>query len=247
MICKGCGEEKELIDAHIIPKWVYMNLRSDSNHLNLILSSEHNKNSRISRSNKGDYDKTILCKECDSVFEKWDGFAKRLLVDEFNNFKEIRDNGELLAWDMGKIDHRSLVYFFLSILWRSSISHRPFSRGVQLGTHEKIIKSILWERKLDNYPCYSVVLFKFYQDKDNTIEKTIFSPELVKYDGINHYHLYLAGYKAIIKIDRNRKNPNFSKFEIKENNCLILAKPFGQSKEENYLKSCKNRYQKHTK
>jgi hypothetical protein len=79
VICKGCGKNKKLIKAHIIPKSFYMNLRGDANHLNIISG---NVKERQIRSNIGDYDTNILCKDCDTIMEKYDDYGNKLLLDQ---------------------------------------------------------------------------------------------------------------------------------------------------------------------
>ena len=52
---------------------------------------------RIGRSNTGDYDQTILCRECDQFLGKFDDYGKRVLIDDVLKQKDIRADGEVLA------------------------------------------------------------------------------------------------------------------------------------------------------
>jgi hypothetical protein len=48
MLCKGCGEDKILIKAHIIPRSFCMDLRNDENRLDIV-STNINQKKGLSR------------------------------------------------------------------------------------------------------------------------------------------------------------------------------------------------------
>jgi hypothetical protein len=244
VICKGCEKNKSLIDAHIIPKSFYMNLRSDSNHLDVFQSSIPE---RKSRSFKGEYDQTILCKECDSVFEKSDDYAKKLLIDKFSSFKELHQNNTLVGWDIGAIELGKLKHFFLSVLWRASITQRPFFKRVKLGPHENHIKNIVLGKSEDIHNWYTIVLSKFIPKAGTSIEKTIMDPDFLKFNGLNYYRLYLAGYTVWLKVDKRQSQDGMAKLEINDKQAFIVARDFSGSKESEVLTSAISNYIQHNK
>lgn len=244
MTCRGCGKEKDLIDAHIIPKSFYMNLRADSNHLDVFHNAYPD---RKMRSFKGEYDQELLCKECDSVFEKSDDYAKKLLIDRFSSFKELHRSGELIGWDMGRIDYKTLKHFFLSVLWRASITSRPFFKRVTLGPHESIIKSIIWGNEVDKNNTYTIVLSKFVPKKDSSIEQTIMDPDWLKMNGLNYYRIYFAGYTAWIKVDKRKPEEIFERLELSDKQTIVVARDFDTSKEQNILSKSVTEYLRHNK
>src|SRR6218665_2718976 len=125
-ICRYCHEEKKLCDAHIIPRSFLGKRRF------LKLSTE---NRFIDRSPKGPYDRGILCADCDRKIGVYDGYAKELLLARLSHFS-LR-NG-LLCIPQKEFDYLQLKKFFISVLWRASISkHEAFSI-VSLGEYEKI-------------------------------------------------------------------------------------------------------------
>lgn len=64
MICKGCGSDKKLIKAHIIPESFFAGLKTPGNHL--LMVSDTLKYPK--RAPLGPYDKEILCHDCEQVF-----------------------------------------------------------------------------------------------------------------------------------------------------------------------------------
>ena len=133
MNCRGCGKSSTLIKAHIIPRSFYMGLRDGDNHLS-VLSSEPDVRSR--RSNTGDYDREILCQACDSYLGRFDEYGKKVLLDEVFPHQPISRSGIVAGWEIEGCDPVRLEKFFLSIIWRASISSRDFFERVKLGSLE---------------------------------------------------------------------------------------------------------------
>ena len=110
MNCKGCGEDKKLIKAHIIPEAFFMGLRFGNDEVPLIISGksgEHPKRSPI-----GEYDKNILCHDCEGVFQKLDDYGARVLLEK--KFKHIPHNvkGVTQFFRVENIDYLFLKKFF---------------------------------------------------------------------------------------------------------------------------------------
>jgi hypothetical protein len=211
MVCRGCGEDKELIDAHIIPKWVYRDLKRNEDHLLVIeAGAERPLKSRI-----GDYDPTILCADCDQHLGIFDDYGKHVLVDKQPEWETIIRRGELVAWSLTGINPSRLEKFLLSILWRGSISQRPFFSGVRLGPHEDSLRDYLWSDQ-QAHKHFGCVLAKFSKSKVVAhLEKTPRSPGLVKkINGRNYYKLYLAGFVAFIRVDKRPPTPPFASYEL---------------------------------
>ena len=59
--CKFCGQEKKLIDAHIVPKSFYLGLKEKDKYLSI-----NSRTAKYTIQQKGGYDKNILCETCDS-------------------------------------------------------------------------------------------------------------------------------------------------------------------------------------
>ena len=229
MNCKGCGENKKLIKAHIIPKSFYMDLRGDANHLNVVPSD---KDVRESRSNIGDYDQNILCKECDSIIESYDDYGKKVLLDDNPNLVPYYRNGELLGWELSEFNSTRLKLFFLSILWRASISSRHFFRRITLGEYEDVLKELIWSGGDDGNRTFGVILAKFLPANIAGVEKSILDPDNLQIEERNYYRLYLGGYNAWIRVDDSGPAQRFKNLEISENaNLKIVPRSFQNSKE----------------
>ncbi len=80
--CKFCGQEKKLIDAHIIPKNFYLMRKKDRY---LCINS---KTCKYIIQQKGGYDSNILCGDCDNhILGEFDKEGYRILLGDFSKYK----------------------------------------------------------------------------------------------------------------------------------------------------------------
>jgi len=215
MICKLCDRETKLIKAHIIPEKFFICLRSEKKAPEL---HSNVKNVYPKRIPIGIYDKNILCAACDNKIGVWDNYAQNLLLGEFSEENAIHVNGEKVAYKIENYDFDKLKLFFLSIIWRASISSEPFYEKINLGPYQDVIKKMILNADPGAEDQYQVVLAKF---SDPNI-KSILDPHMDKFDHVNFIRVYLTGFVAYIKVDK-RKCPGFmNDLFMRGNEPLIL-------------------------
>ena len=213
MICKLCGENKKLIKSHIIPEGFYRPLRSGS----MVPEIHSNINGVFpKRSPIGIYDKSILCEKCDKYSGLWDGYAQQLLIQDFSEELAVQKGNTKAAYKIDNFDYKQLKLFFLSILWRASISSQPFYSRIQIGSHERILKEMITAEDPGEPYDYAVSLAKFSDPSVNAM----LDPHKKSFDGINYCQLYITGFVLYIKVDK-REPPDFLK-EL----CLKRDPPF---------------------
>lgn len=229
MKCKACHSDRPLIKAHIIPRSFYMDLRADDGFLNVIPSVLSD---RVTKSNIGDYDPSILCHACDQLLGVFDDYGKQVLIDETHPFEEISKAGVVAGWIINDCDPVRLEKFFLAILWRASISSRSFFREVRLGPYEKMLKDYLWSEDADHIS-FGCVVAKFHSSRnESTLEKMMLSPGRFKNQGINYYRLYLGGYMIWIRVDKRKPTDTIGSCELSSNmQPVFFKKPFDNSNE----------------
>jgi hypothetical protein len=213
MNCKLCGENEKLIKAHIIPEGFFRPLRSGKTmpeiHSNI-------KGVFPKRSPIGIYDNTILCEKCDKYLGVWDAYAQKLLIQNFSEELAVQKGKTKAAYKIDKYDYTQLKLFFLSILWRASISSQPFYSKVQIGPHENILKEMIADGEPGEPFDYAVSLAKF-SDPGVTV---MLDPHKKRFDGINYCQFYITGFVLYIKVDK-REPPGFLK-----DLCLKRDPPF---------------------
>lgn len=226
MICKGCSKNKKLIKAHVIPESFFVGLRDEKKAPLLITDKKDHYPKKIPI---GIYDKTILCRECEDIFQKFDDYAQSLLLKEEHTHTDIIQNGVLVGYSISNVDVDTLKLFFLSLLWRASISKMEFYSKINLGPHEQIIKKLVWEGDSGEEDQYSFVVAKF---TDGDLGRGILDPHMERWFGINYARFYMFGYVVYIKLDK-RSTPKFLKpYVVKRGqDVIVLGRRLSQSKE----------------
>jgi len=133
--CKLCQKEKDLRDSHLIPAGIIRQLREPSlgNPHPIVVTDKI-----VVQSAKPikDY---VLCHDCENLFSK-KGEAwvighmaregKFLIYDALKKSKPIAADNDIAVYagsQIPEIDVDKLVYFALSVFWRSAV-HRVLSR-----------------------------------------------------------------------------------------------------------------------
>ncbi|MCX5831208.1 MAG: hypothetical protein NT140_04875 [Deltaproteobacteria bacterium] len=168
------------------------------------------------RSPIGIYDKTILCEKCDQYLGILDGYAQKLLIQDFSEELAVRNVNTKMAYKIDKYDYKKLKLFFLSVLWRASISSQSFYRKIEIGAHENIIKGMIRYEDPGEPFEYSVSLAKFSDPR----MIAMLDPHKKRLDGINYCQIYMTGFVVYIKVDK-REPPVFLR-EL----CLSKDPPF---------------------
>jgi hypothetical protein len=237
--CKFLHEEKKLVkQSHIIPNFFLKDLILESNEKNIVtLNGKRKKPIQTLY-----FEKYILSYEAESFFSKLETYAK----DFFTNFNYPLfkcTNGEFNGgYQITNADYKKLKAFFISIIWRSSISNREEFCDIKLGKLEEVARSFLLDYFNDNYietkifDLLIIKLNKINNTKYPTLNKFISTPFKIKHNDVNFLCLFLGGFQIDIKCD-SRKMPNhLRELVVKDNNFLVLDKEFENSKEFKQLK-----------
>jgi hypothetical protein len=174
--CKLCGQEKSLLrKSHIIPEFMYASLFDEHHKLNLFAPAQFAAgNRRIARPSSGEYESGILCQECDNeLLGSLESYAYRSFYATDVDFsdKAIFEAGRT---EMGipltrvtNVKYREFKLFLLSILWRASISTRPFFDEVHLGPYQEKVRQMLLTGDPGTQDLFPILLFSW--EMDNTI------------------------------------------------------------------------------
>lgn len=231
MKCSGCKKEKNLINAHVIPEAFFVGLREKNQLPKLVTDT---KGVYPKRCPIGVYDKNILCKDCEERFQQVDNYGVDLLLKKEHKQEKLMYKERIAGYKITSFDYSLLKLFFISILWRASISKHTFYSKVDLGPFEDIAKNLIWNNdpgEIEIFPC---VLAKF---TDNKVGRIMFDPHREKFYGINQYRFYLFGYVLYIKVDQQKKSEFYEYFGIsKRKDLIIIGRNFNNSKEFPVLK-----------
>jgi hypothetical protein len=230
MKCHLCLEDKKLIKAHIIPESFFLPLRFGKRapEIHTNIDGKHSKRSPV-----GIYDTSILCSECANTIGDWDNYAQQLLLKEFNEDLAVYDGSKKVAYKIDSFDYEKLKLFFISVLWRASISSHYFFKRVKLGPYESVARKMILENEPGSAEDFSVVIAKFSEPNVTGI----LDPHKDKYDGVNFYRFYMTGFVIYVKVDK-RNTPEFlKKFYIRKSKPIwILLRDLYKSKDGKIMK-----------
>jgi len=213
--CRLCLQDKKLIKAHIIPEGFFRLLRHEN------IAPEMHSNTPGSfpkRMQVGTYDSTILCSECDGKMAPWDDYGQQVLIHRFPEAVKIALQRKTVAWKIEKFDYRRLKLFFMSVLWRASVSKQTFYKRISLGPFEDRLRTMILNEDPGDSQEFAIVLARF-EDVEIT---AMLDPHPEKFDGISFCRFYLSGFVVYIKVDK-RPTPSFlTDLHLREDRPLIV-------------------------
>jgi hypothetical protein len=150
------------------------------------------------RSHTGEYDRSILCADCDNVLGRWDEYACHVLVEKVARQPvKTGPNGQQ-CYSLLSYDYDKFKLFFLSVLWRMSISTRPLFRNVKLGPFESQLRHRLLRSDAGVTEDFAVFIYR-HVDEFGSSMMLATRPE--RLHGVKVYNVGLPGYLAVIKVD----------------------------------------------
>ena len=174
---------------------------------------------------KGEYDKYILCKNCETYLSKFESYAKGTLYGEGNPKKHLpiiktyksKDGFEYA--NCKNVDYIKFKVFLISILWRASISKREFFKEVNLGPHEEIMREMIVNgnaKKVDDYP---ILLLNIKAGKESR-SKIIGQPVKLRQGTRTLYIFMIEGTLFLYNVSGNQIPKIFTKATIRPSNEL---------------------------
>jgi len=211
MPCKLCGQDRELIQAHIIPRSFF---EIDPSTSPRILSNAEGRHPR--RSPSGIYDPDLVCELCERVFAPYDDYAQDLLLRRREAQEPIVCGGEPIAFLYRTVDYCRLKLFFLAVLWRASRSTHDFFSSVDLGSHEVTVREAILSGNPGDAEPYAVVLARFPQ------QLGMLNPHSTRFSDVNFVQIYLAEYVAYLKVDQRLTPEPFREFVFTPGAPLVI-------------------------
>jgi hypothetical protein len=204
-ICRMCGEERKLIEAHIIPRSLYPFENGEP----LVKTYKDTPTGEVRQgaSRKGEYDSGIVCEECERLFSKPDDYAcdlfKRRFDDWFTVRTGVRLRDRMRYYECDTFEYDLLKRFVLSLLWRAHHSQRSFFKRVDVGPkHEKKLKQFLTSEAPIPPETYPFTLRCF----DSREHQVVMDPVRERIQQRTYYRFYFLHFILDVQVD-NRSMP----------------------------------------
>jgi hypothetical protein len=173
------------------------------------------------RSRQGVYDQGILCGPCDNIIGKWDQYAQEILTMDMARFTLIADNGKIGGWELPDYNYSLLKLFFISLVWRASISTHPFYRNISIGSKfEEKARLMLRNNNPGDAHDFGVVIARFTEP----LGHAFFDSHTERVRAINQVRFYVAGFIAYMKVDARPYDPELEHFLLADGKPLRIIK-----------------------
>lgn len=226
--CKLCGQDKPLVNAHIIPESMYPFEGTPRQPLQVVASE---KRGMRRQSPKGEYDPNLVCAGCEARFGPWDDYAARLLRRKPQDKDYLVGNKCEGAYQVQTYSYEKLKLFFISLLWRASETQRLAFSEVNVGPkYTKRIAEMICQSNPGDAEEFATFLIRYTHPRD--AHKAVMTPQKQRWDGIFFYRFYLGGYMAGVKVDKRSAPPPYSRFVLRPGKpLLICVMPFQKTAE----------------
>jgi hypothetical protein len=133
--CRLCLASAKLRESHIIPRSIISLIRDGT--LNNRFIELYNNTDKIIQDGPKEY---LLCNDCEQKIGHYEKYFKESIHLSRHGI-EISHNQQDVT--ISNIDYGKLKLFFLSLLWRMSVSSRPEFDNVCIGNDEEIIRRMI--------------------------------------------------------------------------------------------------------
>ncbi len=235
--CKLTGTIGEPVEAHIIPRSL---LQLDGKPGKMIFFGE--KHYREQRAPIGVYDQTILTHEGESHFSNCDDYAAKFFLNR-GNYNEGKNalirmhEGTPILAEIEESKQNDLKFFCMAVLWRASVSSRPFFKEVDLGNkHEARLKELILAKSVGEQDEYGVVLMRHIDTPECGLP--INAPNRDRQDKVLLYRFNLPQFSFVIKADMRPMPSDLRQFQVGASDKLrmILLDPFKSSEQYRLLR-----------
>jgi hypothetical protein len=230
MICQLCGQDRKLIDAHVIPRSFHRLDSKDPTPAKLVTNVEGRYPQKI---RKGVYDQEILCEQCERRFSPWDNYGAQLFIKDWPNFAPIMNGAEQVGYELPTYDYPLLKLFFLSVLWRAAVSTHVMYSKIDLGPREAALKQSILSGDPGNADHFGVVLQGF-----DVANVGFLDPQLERLCNLRFARFYLSHVIAFIKVDSQPFDEPLKSLCLGAQTSLtVLMKPFMTSPERRVMRN----------
>lgn len=186
--CRLCGDDRPLLDSHILPEFIY---RPSYDHRRTAVLLDL-RTGRKRKRQKG-FTERLLCSVCEGKFSRWETYFANAW---FNRAKSQRppaiSNGGLIQ--IPDLDYAQFKLFHLSLIWRAGVSRLSAFSNVRLGTQATKLRKRLLESDPggpSEYPFFGIAL------RDPTTsgfqDRLVIEPEAARVGGHAVYTFLFGG------------------------------------------------------
>ncbi|MCP9828665.1 hypothetical protein KBZ19_09220 [Synechococcus sp. L2F] len=220
--CRLCHAEKNLVEAHIIPRHFYHSIRNSGIGFGAgelvprIYAAGSNRKPKQCQS--GIFDSNMLCADCDQkVIGPWDKYAQELFLRSFP--KQLATSMRIPAfYCVDSFDYSRLKLFFLSVLWRSAVTEQEFFDQVDIQGSEEKIRRMLLEGNPGASEEFPVMAVRY----EGPFSEVMISPLRADIDEARIYHFRVPRYGWFHQTNDAPIGREIEFFRVRPNKPLLI-------------------------
>jgi hypothetical protein len=167
--CTLCLENKKLIKAHIIPDFNFKKIY-DKKHKLYKVPLNITPDFVTKKVSMSEYDKNLLCKECDNKLSKFESYFDKVLNggsfinSELPEYMQQQNQHGIRSILIKNINYKLTKLYLISLLWRASATSRSNYKDIKLIQIEenKLREMLFYEKpgEPEDYPCILMTYIK---------------------------------------------------------------------------------------
>lgn len=191
-VCRLCNEIAKLQNSHIMPRFAIKFIRDKK--LKHRFYEIFGKQKRIIQDGPKEY---LLCTKCEQQIGKYEKYFKEAIYRNKHGVKRSHDGQSFV---IENFEYKKIKLFFLSLLWRASISSRAEFENVSLDYNEDILRKMIAEENPGHSSKFSISAIvplingKYYEGWG-----TVFFD--LKYEQTDIYSIVIGGILYAISMD----------------------------------------------
>ena len=181
--CRLCQAVAPLSRSHVLPEFLFTSLYDEKHRFIEVVDMLRGK---VTRGQKG-YRERLLCAKCESLLNRYERHARIMFVDP------LPPKVSKLRRSYPNLEYPRLKLFFLSVLWRASISSLDIFKHVNLGPHEERIRQMVLNGDPGGADAYPTLLWVLNFNGDQ-LRDFIVEPTHMRVEGRKCYRFVMGGF-----------------------------------------------------
>jgi len=217
-ICSLCATSPATIKkSHIIPKFLYDYIQDGTDKMPMFNLENL---ARITSFRNGIYEEGLLCQNCENkILGSLDTYGAEFIKGRINSkIVFSKSNNSINATG---IDYIRLKLFFLSILWRASISKHDFFNEIDLQEHEMSVREMLLNHNPGSEECYRIVAVGI-KANDNTLVRLILKPAIALLESERFAVFFISGFVYLISLEKESSLELFASGYLSEQGNMTI-------------------------
>jgi len=198
-VCRLCGRETELAESHVLPKWMFKDMRDASDrHRMAELKIGEKAGIRITQDGPT---QPLLCQSCDNSFSDIERYAERFLTQKVLPRVQEPISLQYRALGFRPVDYEKLKLFWILNLFRMSIAQLSYFREVRLDRScEADLKTMLLDRDPGSESVFAVTALLPVDETaglgkvfNKALSQIVLMPSVISWEGATIVRLVCAG------------------------------------------------------